>query len=72
MPDTPPVRKTRDVANTKVRHIRIDDDPWEPARAAAEAQGETVAGIVRLALRAYVADPTATVVALTQIRGGKR
>jgi hypothetical protein len=72
MPDTPTVRKTRDVANTKVRHIRIDDDLWRDAGTVTAGQGDSIPDVVRLALRAYVADPTATIVALTQIRGGAR
>jgi hypothetical protein len=56
---------------TPVRHIRIDE-LWDDAQATAAGQGDTVPDVVRLALRAYVADPTATMVALTQIRGGGR
>jgi hypothetical protein len=59
-------------ARTSVRHIRIEDACWADAQTTAGEQGDNVPDIVRLALRAYVADPTATLVALAQIRGGAR
>jgi hypothetical protein len=59
------------VANTKVRHIRIDE-LWDRAQEVAGRQGDAIPDVVRLALRAYEVDPTATIVALTQIRGGAR
>jgi hypothetical protein len=71
MPDTAATRQTDRVANTKVRHIRIDG-LWDEAQELAGRQGDTIPDVVRLALRAYVADPTATIVALTQIKGGVR
>jgi hypothetical protein len=56
---------------TQVRHIRIGK-LWDDAQSTAGVQGDTVPDVIRLALRAYVADPTATLVALAQIRGGGR
>jgi hypothetical protein len=45
---------------------------WDDAQETAGEQGDSVPYVVRLALSAYVADPTATIVALTQIKGGVR
>lgn len=56
---------------TPIRTMRIGD-VWTEAQTVAGNQGDSVPDIVRLALRAYVADPTATIVALTQIKGGVR
>lgn len=72
MSDTSRAGQTQRVANTKVRHIRIDDDLWDPARAAADGQHETVADVVRRALAAYAVDPNATNIALATIRGAGR
>jgi Arc/MetJ family transcription regulator len=55
---------------TPPRKIRIEDELWTASSDQAAGRSETVSDIVRLALRAYVTDPTATIVALTQIRGG--
>lgn len=71
MPDTPKARQT-DGVNTKVRHVRIADELWDAAKETTAGQGDTIPDVLRLALRAYVADPTATIVALTQIRGGAK
>jgi hypothetical protein len=60
------------MAPTTARKIRIDDELRDGATTTAADQGETLAGVIRLSLRAYVADPTATLVALAQIRGGGR
>jgi hypothetical protein len=42
------------VGNTKNRVVRIDDDLWEKARAAAKANGENVSVVIRRALIQYV------------------
>jgi hypothetical protein len=69
MPSDTPVQN--DPVKTPVRTIRIGDI-WDDAQQLAGNQGDNVPDIVRLALRAYVVDPTATIVALTQIKGGAR
>lgn len=46
------------VSVTRGRNVRIDDDLWEAAKAAAEAEGRTVADVVRAALRRLVAEDT--------------
>ena len=40
--------------HTPPRTIRIPDDEWQAAKAAAERRGETVTDVVRAALRRYV------------------
>lgn len=44
-----------DAPRTPLRSIRIDDDLWSAARAAADREGTTVSEVVRAALREYVA-----------------
>lgn len=39
---------------TPNRTLRIDDELWKAARAAAEANGENISDVVRRALRRYV------------------
>lgn len=39
---------------TTTRSVRIPDDEWEAAKAAAEANGETVTDVVRRSLIRYV------------------
>jgi len=46
------------VSPTRGRNIRIDDELWEAAKAAAEAEGRTVADVVRAALKRLVAAGT--------------
>lgn len=41
--------------NTPQRSIRIPDDEWEAAKAAADERGETLSDVLRLALRRYTA-----------------
>ena len=41
------------VASTPVRTLRIPDDEWQAAQAAALARGETVTDAVRRYLRGY-------------------
>jgi len=41
--------------NTPQRTIRVPDDEWIPAKAAVEANGETISDVVRAALKRYVA-----------------
>jgi Arc/MetJ family transcription regulator len=60
------------MGETKSRTVRIDDELWAEALAETASRSETVSDLIRRALLAYVADPTATMVALTQIRGGGR
>lgn len=40
--------------STPVRSLRIDDDPWVPARAIAALKGETLKDVVVRALERYV------------------
>lgn len=70
--DTSSGGQNEPVTATPIRTIRIPDDAWFPAQAATAGRPERVPYVVQLALRAYAADPTATIVALTQIRGGDR
>jgi len=70
-PDTATDGQNEAVTPTPIRTIRIGGI-WDEAQTVAGAQGDNVPDIVRLALRAYVADPTATLVSLAQIRGGVR
>lgn len=70
-PDTQTTGQNGDVTPTPIRTMRIGK-LWDEAQTTAGDQGDSVPDIVRLALRAYVTDPTATVVALTQIKGGVR
>lgn len=69
-PDTSLTGQNESV-KTPIRTMRIGQ-LWDDAQATAGDQGDSVPDVVRLALRAYVADPTATIVALTQIKGGVR
>ena len=43
------------MTNTPPRSVRIPDDLWHAAMAAAQARGESVTDVVRRALTAYVA-----------------
>jgi hypothetical protein len=61
------IRQTDAVAVTKVRHIRMGQ-LWDDGIAVAEAQDETLAEFIRLAVAAYVADPNAARAALAQVR----
>ena len=38
---------------TPQRTVRVPDDEWDAAKAAAERQGETVTDVIRRALRSY-------------------
>jgi hypothetical protein len=69
MPPDTSTAGQNDSVKTPIRTIRIGGI-WDEAQTVAGVQGDNVPDIVRLALRAYVADPTATIVALAQIRGG--
>jgi hypothetical protein len=40
---------------TPVRNVRISDDLWHPALAAARAQGDTITAVIERALRRYLA-----------------
>jgi predicted HicB family RNase H-like nuclease len=40
---------------TPLRNVRIPDDEWRAAKAAAEARGESLTNVIRAALRRYVA-----------------
>lgn len=42
------------MTETKVRHVRIDDELWNAALAKAERKRETVSDVMRRALVAYV------------------
>lgn len=49
-------RLTRDGSgNTPQRSIRIPDDEWKAAKAAADESGESLSDVIRAALRRYVA-----------------
>jgi hypothetical protein len=41
--------------NTPQRSIRIPDDEWEAAKAAADDRGETLSDVIRMALKRYTA-----------------
>ncbi len=55
-PATPDLmtRQNQDVTETKVRHVRIDEELWQAALAKAERKRETVSDVMRRALVAYV------------------
>ena len=38
----------------KARHIKVDEQLWATAAAQANADGETISGIVRALLRGYI------------------
>ena len=42
---------------TTLRNVRVPDEVWEPAKAAAAENGETVSDVVRRALVEYVTPP---------------
>lgn len=42
------------MGETKNRNVRIDDEIWEPAAAAAKANGENLSVVIRRALVQYV------------------
>lgn len=67
--DTTKVREDRGVPVTKIRGFRIEDPVYLPAQATAREQREALADFVRRALIAYAADPTATNIAIANIRG---
>lgn len=54
--DTPAMQEDQDVAVTKVRGVRIDDNLWRRAQAKAARRRETVAAVIKRALLAYVED----------------
>lgn len=56
MPDTLETGQNPSVANTKVRHVRVDDELWEAAAKKAKRRREAVADVIRRALLAYVED----------------
>lgn len=56
MPDTSRAGQTAAVANTKVRHVRVDDELWAAAKKKAKRRREAVADVIRRALLAYVED----------------
>ena len=41
--------------HTRIRHIRVPDDPWIPAAQRAEADGTTISAVVRALLERYAA-----------------
>ena len=41
--------------HTPVRNVRVPDDLWNAAKAAAEEQGRTVTDVITAALRRFVA-----------------
>lgn len=53
MPDTQ-TGQNPDVVETKVRHVRIDNELWEAAQAEAKYRRESVAAVIKRALVAYV------------------
>ena len=46
--------QTSDVAETKVRTVRVDDELWEQAQAIAKRRRETLAAVLKRALVEYV------------------
>lgn len=42
---------------TPIRTVRIEDDRWQPALAAAEKRGDTLSEVLRSALDFYAEDP---------------
>jgi hypothetical protein len=70
--DTPAVRKTGNVPDP-VRTVRVDDELWQAAqdRVWERRVKEGVAAPLRLALRAWVADPDAFEAACAKITEGK-
>lgn len=55
--DTRPAGEDRDVPETKVRTVRVDDELWAAAQAKAKRRRETVAAVIKRALLAYVEEP---------------
>ncbi|WP_176697189.1 hypothetical protein [Microbacterium sp. 3J1] len=41
------------LAETPIRRVRVADEIWEPADAAAKANGETISVVIRRALIQY-------------------
>ncbi len=39
---------------TPSRHVRVDDDVWQPARAKAAGEGRTISDVIRDLLRRWV------------------
>ena len=72
MPDTSEKRENLGMAETKVRGVRIEEDLWTTAQGVAAGQGESLADVIRRALRAYVADPNAFDAAVAGVRAGAR
>lgn len=52
--DTPSIREDEDVAVTKLRSIRIDDDLWKLAVVVTKRRRETVSGVIKRLLAEYV------------------
>lgn len=50
--------QTDDVAETKVRTVRVDDELWHAAQEKARRRRETVAAVIKRALLAYVEEDT--------------
>jgi hypothetical protein len=50
------IHQTDDVAVTKVRTVRVDNELWEAAQAKAKDRRESVADVIRRALLAYIED----------------
>lgn len=68
---TSQVQQNGAVPITKLRNMRVDDDTWLAAKAAAKAEGETVSAVLVRSLHAYVADPQGFNAAVAQLRGKK-
>lgn len=41
--------------HTPLRNVRVPDDVWNAAKAAAQGRGETVSEVINAALRRYIA-----------------
>lgn len=52
--DTAEKVQTSDMAETKVRTVRVDDKLWAAAQGKARRRRETVAAVIKRALLAYV------------------
>ena len=67
LPDTRRGRQNDDVP-TDIRSVRVDDGLWLAAKGVAKVEGESVSDVVRRALVAYTANPSAFNLAVAKVR----
>jgi hypothetical protein len=52
--DTSSVRQNEDVAASKIRNIRVDEDLWRLAGVVTKRRRETISGVIKRLLAEYI------------------